>query len=188
MDHECGQCQSETPQFSMARAFGRYEGALRRLIHNFKYGGCVQLAKPLGRLLFKTFVRQWGPDRIDQVVPVPLHSKRLRRRGYNQAQLLVREWPRCFKIAGLDSHAAAICDRSLIRQRDTAPQTGLSRWQRTQNIRQAFRLAGPAPIADRRILLVDDVMTTGATANACTGTLLQAGAREVLVLTLALAV
>lgn len=187
-DHECDTCRFHAPNYSMARSFGRYEGPLRDLIHYFKYKGCVQLAKPLGHLLWETFNRYWGTGSIDKVIAVPLHNNRLRRRGFNQAGLLVRDLQKKAIFGGMIVDSPGFSKQSLIRQWDTVSQTGLDRVQREKNIRQAFRLSDGATIRNKRVLLVDDVLTTGATANACARVLMQGGAREVLVLTLAHAV
>ncbi len=188
VDHECDTCRADAPQYTMARAFGRYEGPLRSLIHYFKYNGWPHLAKPLGQLLWNTLNRYWDPARIDHVVPVPLHHRRLRRRGFNQSALLVHNWPKYAAVSGIEWDPNRVAQPILTRHRGTAPQAGLNKWQRDKNIKQAFKLAGHVDITNKRILLVDDVLTTGATVNACARILMGGGACEVRVLTLAHAV
>jgi ComF family protein len=190
-DHTCGQCAKRPFYFSAARAAGLYEGALRTAIHQLKYQGCDALAKPLGRVLWQTLVQHWDPSQIDRVVPVPLHSRRLRQRGFNQACALLQEWPRLAERQGAKVASDWIDRKVLRRLRPTPPQTGLLREQRATNMARAFEVharRGYRPLQALRVLLVDDVMTTGTTADACAQTLLAAGAAEVRVLTLARAV
>ena len=158
-------------------AEGRYDGALREIIHAFKYEGRRSLAQPLGSLLRERSNR--ALDGAACVVPVPLFGWRRLRRGFNQAADLA---------AQLDLPVV----HALWRVRLTASQTGLSAAERRRNVRGAFRLSPFLSrstrerfIADRAVVLVDDVLTTGATSDACASVLLEAGAREVRVVTLA---
>ncbi len=149
-------------------------------IHRFKYAKKTSLARPLGSLVRETFMRFWGTDSVDLMVPVPLHLKRLRERGFNQAYLMTRAWAKDedFSLDGL-----ALC-----RTRWTKPQTTLSRKERQRNVKGAFAVACAERIEGKRILVVDDVYTTGSTVNECAQVLMKAGARWVDVLTLARAV
>lgn len=149
-------------------------------IHLLKYGKKSPLSRPLSNLARETFFRLWGVGGIDLIVPVPLHVKRLRERGFNQALILIRKWAKQEQIIfdGL----------TLYRNRWTEPQTTLSRIERWKNIKGAFSLRHPGRIKGRKILLVDDVYTTGATVNECARVLMKAGAKFVDVLTLARAV
>jgi len=187
-DHVCGQCSEHPFRFQSARAVGLYEGGLRSVIHQLKYHGRDQLAAPLGRLLWQTLIHYWEPCRFDRVVPIPLHPRRLRERGFNQAHLLIRQWPAIAAAAGLPMPSDWIDNRLLKRHKETLPQTGLKKVQRETNMHHAFCLEPNRCIRNERILLVDDVMTTGTTADSCALTLLCAGAAEVRVLTLARAV
>ncbi|MBI5062408.1 MAG: ComF family protein, partial [Desulfatitalea sp.] len=190
-DHTCGQCQERPLRFRAARAAGLYEGGLRTAIQQLKYQGRDSLAKPLGRFLWQTLGNYWDPAQIDRVIPVPLHPRRLRQRGFNQAGVLVREWPRLARRQGYQVPSNWIDRRTLRRRRPTQPQTGLRREERVTNLRRAFQIDARGPGAGLKhlsVLLVDDVMTTGTTADACAQTLLAAGAAEVRVLTLARAV
>ena len=171
----CARCRRSNGALDCARAAGDYEGALRQIIHAFKYEGRRSLAVPLGLLL-----RHAGRDIVDDtqcLVPVPLHLWRRLTRGFNQAADL-----------------AATFDRPVVhalrRHRATRSQTGLTAAGRRRNVSGAFRLAAVArgSIAGKRVLLVDDVRTTGATLDACARVLKEAGAREVRALTLARAV
>jgi ComF family protein len=184
-DHLCGDCRTHPGAFERARSAGRYAGALKALIRLFKFQGRVGLARPLGRLLLDSFERHWEPARIDLILPVPLHTRRMRRRGYNQAYLLLRHWGKWYQRARQRPLPCRI-ERDLLRRvRATAPQTGLDRVARERNLIKAFALADPQICAQQRILLVDDIHTTGATVNACARVLYNAGARRVEVLTLA---
>jgi len=187
-DHMCGACLRGPRHFLRARAAAVYTPVMMALVRAFKYNGKIQLAQPLGVLLAFTYRRFWPEADIDLVLPVPLHSKRFRHRGFNQAYLLVKDW------VGPDSPfagpppAVVIAKDVISRIRPTASQTGLGRQDRLQNIKKAFRVDKKPLIEDRRILLVDDVYTTGATVDECAKTLLKNGAARVEVLTLARAV
>jgi ComF family protein len=184
-DHLCGDCRTRPGAFDRARAVGHYAGALKALILQFKFHGQVGLAQPLGRLLLDAFLHHWPAGDVDLILPVPLHQRRMRRRGYNQAYLLVRHWPLWYEALNGVPLACHI-ERDLLRRvRPTTPQTGLNRGERERNLNRAFALAGPLPAKGLRILLVDDVLTTGATVNACARMLSASGAGRVEVLTLA---
>jgi ComF family protein len=179
-DHVCGRCLETPPPFHMARAAFVYDRSLVDVIHCFKYKGKTQLARPLGVLLFEAFERYWGRAPVDVVLPVPLHRRRLKERGFNQALLLVRRWP---LRPGMPK--VPVDTDVLRRARATAPQAGLGRRGRQANIAGAFALRHPERVAGRHILLVDDVITTGATAGECARLLLDNGAARVDVLALA---
>jgi len=184
-DHLCGQCATAGHCFATARAAGCYQGALRDMIHHLKYGGRVRLARPLGLLMYAVFEKTWAPGHIDTVVPVPLHPRRFRRRGFNQAWLLLRHWPSFSDTPGEHPGQLRFQKAALVRQRSTQPQTGLGRQERLSNLRGAFALAPGTTVHGRTVLLVDDVMTTGATVDECARVLKAAGARRVDVLTVA---
>jgi ComF family protein len=169
----CGPCRLGLRGFDAAYCFGAYEGVLRDLIHLFKYSGMRPLAGPLGGLLGAALPRE---ERFEVVVPVPLHWRRRWSRGFNQSDLLARATAR---RSGLP-----LC-RAVRRARATEVQAGLSHSRRRRNVADAFRVTAPEKIAGRRVLLVDDVMTTGATAGACAAALKRAGARSVALLALA---
>ncbi|HUN58512.1 MAG TPA: ComF family protein [Candidatus Binataceae bacterium] len=178
----CGSCTEAPPHFGRARAIARYRAGvdedvqvLPSLIRRHKYGLDQSLAHALAECLGSPLPVESSD--YDLIMPVPLHRARLRWRGFNQAALLGDAIARRLERP-LDA-------ASLVRVRETDPQTGKSMRERRQNIRDAFAIRRPAGIANRRVLLVDDVMTTGATVDECARTLLAAGARRVDVLTLA---
>jgi ComF family protein len=172
----CAACRRRPPAFDRGAVACDYEGALRAILHAFKYDGRRSLARPLGRML-----RQAGAsvlDGADAVVPVPLHPWKRLRRGFNQSADLAR--------------TLGVPVRTVLRRaRATRAQAGLTPGQRHRNVAGAFALAPwlwPAPpsgVADQILVLVDDVMTTGATLDACARVLKRAGAKEVRTLTLA---
>jgi ComF family protein len=178
--HTCSACLVEERYFRKARAFGVYDGSLLEAIHRFKYGRKLSLARPLAALVRRTFFQFWDKESIDLIVPVPLHVTRLRERGFNQAFLLITRWA---------THEGLCFDGlTLWRRRQTDPQTGLTRKGRLRNMQGAFAVRKPKAVRDKRILLIDDVVTTGATVNACAEALMEVGAASVDVLTLARAV
>jgi ComF family protein len=177
-DHRCGDCLRKSPAFATARAFGIYDGPLMALIRRLKFDRRLELAEPVGRLLGCARERAWPEAIFDRVTVVPLHPRRFRKRGYNQVMLPIRRWT---GFAG-----GAVLDRELLRRiRHTPPQSGLGRAEREQNIRGAFAVRPGCRLTGERILLVDDVYTTGATVNACAAVLVSAGAGRVDVLTIA---
>lgn len=172
----CGACRRHRPAFAYARAAARYGDHARDALHAFKFGGRRALASPLGDLL-----AELGPalplPGVDVIVPVPLHPRRERERGFNQSWLLARRVAAAWRIT-------ARAD-VLIRPVATAPQTALGGEARRLNVGGAFRVRRPELVAGRHVLLVDDIMTTGATAEACARALREAGAATVGVVTVA---
>jgi ComF family protein len=183
--HLCGACMRKPRAYTIARAVGIYDRVLMDVVHHFKYRGKIHLARPLGRRLFAEFTRHWGQQAVDLVVPVPLHRARFRRRGFNQAYLLVREWRHLAEAANPQPLDFRIDPHILVRHRRTAPQSGLGPKQRRANLRKALTVAAPKRVQGRHVLIVDDVYTTGATADECARTLLGNGAKRVDILTLA---
>ena len=167
----CGLCRRGLTGFDAAYSYGSYEDELRELIHLFKYAGIETLARPLGKLLLIALPRE---QNFDVIVPMPLHWRKRWRRGFNQAELLAREVSRVW---------GAPVSRLVRRRRATAVQAGLTSAKRRANVAGAFRATGL--VKGKRVLLVDDVMTTGSTAGACAAALKRAGAAHVTLLTLA---
>lgn len=169
----CGLCRRGLSGYDAAYSFGSYEGTLRKLIQLLKYGRVSSLAEPLGHMLADAL----PPEReYDLIVPMPMHWRRRWSRGFNQAELLARV------IAG--SLNLSI-NGAVQRRKATPPQAGLTAAQRRANMSGAFDVRRPGSVKGKRILLVDDVLTTGATAGACARVLKRAGAVRVEVLTVA---
>lgn len=183
--HLCGACLKQGRAYDKARAAGTYAGALMAAVHALKYRGKIQLADPLGRLLFSTFTAHWPPGSVDLVVPVPLHAGKLRSRGFNQSALLIRDWSRRRRITEMRDGGVSINQTCLVRERRTWSQTGLDKKARVNNVKNAFFVRSPREIRGKRVLIVDDVYTTGATLAECANVLKKAGALRVDVLTLA---
>ena len=169
----CALCRLGLQGFDAVYSYGSFEGALRQLIHLFKFEGVKPLARVFGDRLALALPRE---QTFDAVVPLPLHWRKRWRRGFNQAHLLAREIGRRWNVPVRDL---------MLRTRPTAPQAGLTNAQRRLNMRGAFRVKRGVRLDGRRILLVDDVFTTGATASACARALKRAGAAHVSLLTLA---
>lgn len=178
-DHLCGSCEQDQPFYDIARAGGIYRDTLLEAIQKLKYQGGVHLARELGMWLAQCWEEYGSGDPVDMVIPVPLHPRRIRMRRFNQSILLARV---VSKRLGLP------CDPlTLVRSRDTLPQVGLSVSERKKNVRDAFGICGGRGrlLKGTSILLIDDVMTTGATIGECARTLKKSGAAKVCVLTLA---
>lgn len=182
-DPRCGLCRRSQPPFSKAVAYGSYEGGLRGLIHQLKYEQVRSAVGPLGRMLSQAIAgldTVWTQSSV-VVVPVPLHSRRLRQRGFNQTKLVVQE---ALKLGKRNVHMVLRAG-VLERRRETQPQTGLTRHQRRKNIRGGFAVVRPEEIAGQEVLLVDDVYTTGTTVSECARVLLHSGASKIYVATVA---
>lgn len=184
-DHLCGECMSSSKRFRIARSLGIYEKALMDAIHCFKYKGKIQLARPLGTMLFKSFISSWNAHSVDVIMPVPLHNRKLKMRGFNPSLLLVRHWTLFASELKINMPIVPVVRDVLEKIRWTEPQTGLVRKKRIKNVKNTFSINDSSKIEGKRILLVDDVYTTGATANECAKVLLKGGALHVDVLTLA---
>ena len=167
-------CRRRLRALDAVRSAAVYDGPLERAIHRLKYQGRRPLARVLAGLLAERFEPLLQPDAILQAVP--LHRRRRRQRGFNQAQLLADELRRAWPVGRARGH--------LIRRRDTRSQVGLDRAQRRSNVEDAFWWEGPN-LSGRPVLLVDDVITTCATVEACARALREAGAGEVRALSVA---
>lgn len=185
IDHVCGNCEIHPRPFVSAEAVGIYEGPIRSAVHALKYEGRLRVARVLGRSLYLKACESGLRKTADLIVPVPLHPVRLCKRGFNQSILLVREWDR-FLHRDMDAPCKPmVCREALQRIRNTRPQMSLGKKERQTNIVGAFKVNRDVPLEGKRILLVDDVLTTGATVAECTQVLLKAGAAKVDVLTVA---
>jgi len=175
--HLCADCLEKKPYFSCARAVFSYENIILNAIHQFKYKRNISIGETLA-----SFMADFQFSNIDFadysiMIPVPLHTTRLRERGFNQSLVLAR-------ILGKKKQIP-INFSLLKRQKFTLTQTGSNKQERKQNIKGAFEVTDKRKIAGKNILLIDDVFTTGATVNECAKTLIKAGAQKVSVLTLA---
>jgi ComF family protein len=176
----CTACTHAPPPFVAAIAIGPYDGELRGLVHLLKYHSVRPAAQVLGRAL--TSLLQHQSTKLGEqplILPIPLHRVKDRARGFNQAEEIANVVKKLTGFA-IDRHA-------LVRKRATESQTGMTSHQRRENVRGAFALRkrGLNVVKGRNIVLIDDVMTTGATAAECTRVLLRAGAKQVLVATAA---
>jgi len=176
-NHRCGACLTHPPHFDLARAPFLYEGAIRELIHTFKYNRQTHLRAPLARLTLERLGGFLAEQQPHLIVPVPLHRSRLRQRGFNQAVLLGQVLSRQL--------ALPIRPDVLIRNRRTEPQIELASAERRQNVKGAFSVSRPDSVTGKRILLLDDVMTTGSTMGECAKELKKAGAELVIAATIA---
>lgn len=172
--HACAPCLARPPRYDGARAPLAYDAASRSLVLGFKHGG-----RPEWVDRFAAWMAMSAPDvlaQADALVPVPLHWRRLWARRYNQSLLLARA------LARRTGHAVEA--DALLRRKPTPSQAGQSARSRRRNVAGAFFVAKPESVRDRRLVLIDDVLTTGATANACARQLKRAGAKSVYLMTL----
>ncbi len=172
--HECHDCRTRDPHYTQVWAAYAYSPPLQDAIALFKYRGKVALADSLGALLVQALPRNLETDLL---MPVPLHPNRLRRREFNQSLLLAD------RISPVLHRPVSY--RNLVRIVDTDPQITLPRSARLRNLRKAFALRAPQEVIGKRVLLIDDVFTTGTTVNECARILLESGAQDVAVLALA---
>lgn len=171
--HMCQSCLMRPPSYTRAWTLYPYTSPLRDAIRLFKYRGTVSLASALGALMIKQLPLL---GRVDVIIPVPLHAERLRQREFNQSLLLADQIGRALGIA--------VSYTNLLRTTSSPPQTSLTKQRRLRNLRGAFALQCPDEIRHKRVLLIDDVFTTGTTVNECAKSLRRAGSSDVLVLTL----
>lgn len=179
IDHDfiCYACSAEKPAFDGARSAARYDGVVGESLRQLKYEQALWLAPDLSTLLYNCIQAEYPDRSFDLLVPVPLHHVRRRERGYNQSAVLARELARKF---GRESRPGL-----LKRIRPTISQTNLTAKERLSNVTKAFQYKRGKQLAGQKVLLVDDVMTTGATVNACANALKKGGAASVHVITAA---
>lgn len=153
----CGRCIKKTPAFDYAYSLFRYEGDIKRLVHQLKFGEKITYARSLGELLYELLVAKLlaEDDKPDCLLPVPLHKSRLRQRGFNQSIEIARVLSRKLQLP--------IEYDAVMRQRSTSAQTGLNAKQRQKNIKGAFTVK--KDVEGKHVLIIDDVMTTGSTVN-----------------------
>lgn len=171
----CADCKETAPPFFVARAVGPYEGKIKKSIKLLKFVGQRNLARRMGEMMACIVKEDPRYQDIDLIVPVPITQNSLMQRGFNQAELLANRIGQCLK--------KTVKSDILIRIRETPSQRELTRELREENLKNAFCLKSCRPVENKKILLVDDVYTTGSTTRECTKVLLEGGAREVVVIT-----
>jgi len=176
-DFICAACLAQAPAFNQARSAARYRGVLQTALQDFKYHGATWLSHDFSMLLLACFQTHYATQTIDAIMYVPLFPTKERDRTYNQADLLAHELS--LQLGGLP------VKRHLVKRQPTQTQTHLTAAKRRANVQGTFSITDKSAIADQRLLLIDDVMTTGATVNECARMLKQAGAEAVFVLTVA---
>lgn len=181
-DYLCGTCRKQKFYFTKASALGYYEGTLSETIHIFKYEKKQSMARYMNSLISGSILH--GIAKADIIIPVPLHKKRLKERGFNQALLIVHHIANSIVGAGFKPAPTLSID-GLLRTRWTRPQIELSREERLRNVKGAFAVRDGISFKGKKLLLIDDVYTTGATVNECARVLKKAGAKEVVVFTIA---
>jgi len=176
--HLCSLCSQEPPPFAFHRSFGRYQGTLKDIILLFKYRKFSILGRELAHLAYSGLrTKRELFEGLEIVVSVPLHPKKKRERGFNQAEILAREMA---KMLGVEYGKDA-----LVKHKRTPPQTTMRAEERRRNVKGVFSLKKREAVEGRTVLLVDDVFTTGSTLRECSRVLIRGGAREVKALTLA---
>jgi ComF family protein len=173
----CYSCSARKPAFDAARSAARYDGAIAEALRLLKYEKAMWLAPDLAKLMHGCLEAEYSGMTFDLVVPVPLHHVRRRERGYNQSAVLARELGRLLMRPARDG--------AVRRVRPTATQTNLTAKERLSNVTGAFKHGRTVRLAGRHVLLIDDVMTTGATVNACAAALRKGGAASIHVITAA---
>ncbi len=180
-DLRCERCMKNNYNFAYARSPGEYSGSLKDILHLYKFGQNEHLAVPLSELVMKMAGSQLLPgDRTfdaDAIIAVPLHRKREKKRGFNQSYLIARQLGKKLGIK--------VEKKVLIRSRDSIPQIELPPYKREKNVRGAFTIRNAFRVRGRKIFLIDDIFTTGATVSECAKVLKEAGAREIVVFTVA---
>ena len=183
---ECTACRTTPPAFARAVAFGVFDNEMREILHALKFDGMRRLAAHAAGDWLAQAILLLEPVAASDllVVPVPLFHKRERQRGFNQSILLAQAAVK--ELASVRSEwKLELRAEVLVRVRDTRPQYALGPWQRQRNLVGAFRIGNEDAVRGREVLLIDDIFTTGATANACAQVLLRAGAVKVWVATVA---
>jgi len=170
----CHDCSRELPLFGFSRAVGIYEGIIKESLYNLKYTGRRSLAAPMGQLMARLVLDDGRYRSVDVIVPVPLAEGKLRQRRFNQSELLARELGKWLKVG---------VEEALIRIKDTPAQSKKGRRERLRNLRGAFAVAFGQDLTGKRILLVDDVLTTGSTLSECTKVLRDRGAADIMAIT-----
>jgi len=181
----CRTCRLAPPPFVRAVAFGPYQGRLREAIHALKYDRLHPAAQVLGRMLAEAIAQLAAEAPIEMlVVPIPLHRTKYSQRGFNQARSLAAEALKTLSKRH-PQWRLTLASSTLMRLRATESQAGLTPHMRRMNVRGAFSVSDPSAVTSKHVLLIDDILTTGATARAAAQVLRKAGAASVWVATLA---
>ncbi len=175
--HICGNCLENRPYYTQARSMASFETIIMDAIHKFKYGRNITIGNSLGSCMADFSFPDFDYSKYSLLIPVPLHIKRLRERGFNQSLLLAQKLGKKYRLP--------VSFSLLKRRKFTLTQTGLNKKERGKNIKGAFAVLDRQKVSGKNIILIDDVYTTGATINECAKVLLKAGAEQVAVLTLA---
>jgi len=179
--HRCAYLSKPEDQKILAvRSLGTFDDYYKKLIHRFKYDKKIPLGKRLAQSLGRVIAQDRDFANCDLVIPVPLHRARHRERGFNQSEVLAEGVSQAMNLP--------LVKDILKRKKNTQDQTYLNAQQRTENVRDAFMVIQPEKINERDVILVDDVITTGATLNECARMLQKAGAKRILAVTLAVVI
>lgn len=174
---ECSECKEVELKFDSARAAVRVNAFMLDVVHKYKYARWMWFEKFLGELLVQAAIPELSKERWDMIVPVPLHSLKKREREFNQADRLAKYLSSALHVP--------MNTKILKRVAPTQSQTRLTRQERTENVKKAFALREPLDLKGMNIILIDDILTTGATTSACAGILRKAGAAKIQVWTVA---
>jgi ComF family protein len=175
--HLCADCLDSKPKFAKARAFVKFSEPATRIVHAFKYQRGFHYLDWMVAGMLEVFKREFAGEKFDLLIPMSLHWRRLMARGYNQALILARPLSRKLRIP----LEASVLNRA----KNNPPQVGLSKAERRENLKKVFEVTNRKTVEDKTVLLVDDVITTGATANEAARALRKAGAEKVCVLAFA---
>ena len=176
-NYRCGLCRKDEPILNKTISIFYYEIKLREAIHKFKYHKNLSLGKVLAELMISNIPGKMSFSKFDCIIPVPLHKKKLKERGFNQSLILSKKIGQYFNLP--------VVYDNLKRIRYTEAQTNLSHAKRKKNVKNAFSLRNPNNLKNKDILLIDDIYTTGSTINECAKTLKKAGVNKIFALTLA---
>jgi ComF family protein len=172
-DRVCGECQTDPPPFARARAAAIYDGPVATAVKRFKFNHRMAFLPVMQHWLNRPLCLELAAD-ADLLVPVPLHPKRIKNRGFNQALLLARAFSQ-----------VPLAREAVVRTRHTVPQVDLNPKERRDNVKGAFAVPDPHLVKGKNVLLIDDLFTTGSTVKECARVLRKAGASRVEVLTVA---
>ena len=184
-NHLCEGCLINPPFVTCVRAAFQYQGIIKEAIPLFKYQSKLSLARVFENNMFEAFERFFSTSSIDRILPIPLHRKKMKQRGFNQAFLLIRNFKKKYKLIYGKNPCWQIDTGTLKRIKSTHPQTGFDIHQRRENLKDAFCIKEKTIVSGKNILLIDDVYTTGATCGEAARVLLKSGANRVDALVLA---